>query len=54
MARTVGLGWANLNGEHLMHLFNVHEATTRFAKLLEKASKGQEGVIAKACKPMAS
>ena len=31
---------------------NIHEATTQLSKLVEKASKGESFIIAKAGKPM--
>lgn len=36
-----------------MTVYNIHEAKTNFSKLLEKVSKGEEVVIAKAGKPVA-
>ena len=34
-------------------IVNVHEAKTHFSRLLERASRGEEVVIAKAGKPVA-
>lgn len=36
-----------------MQIFNIHEAKTNLSKLIEKTSKGEEVVIAKAGKPVA-
>jgi len=36
-----------------MKTVNVHEAKTHFSKLLERISKGEEIIIAKAGKPVA-
>lgn len=36
-----------------MQIVNIHEAKTNLSKLLEKTSKGEEIIIAKAGKPMA-
>lgn len=36
-----------------MTMFNIHDAKTHFSKLLERVSKGEEIVIAKAGKPVA-
>lgn len=36
-----------------MHAVNIHEAKTRFSKLVEAAMRGEETIIAKAGKPAA-
>lgn len=36
-----------------MQIVNIHEAKTNLSKLLEKTSKGEEVIIAKAGKPVA-
>ena len=36
-----------------MTMFNIHDAKTHFSKLLERVSKGEDIVIAKAGKPVA-
>ena len=36
-----------------MQFVNIHEAKTRFSKLLEKVQKGEEIIIAKAGRPIA-
>ncbi|EGY28560.1 prevent-host-death family protein [Candidatus Regiella insecticola 5.15] len=36
-----------------MQLINIHEAKTRFSKLVEAVSQGEEIIIAKAGKPTA-
>lgn len=36
-----------------MQIFNIHEAKTNLSKLIEKISKGEEIIIAKAGKPVA-
>ncbi|MCX6056138.1 MAG: type II toxin-antitoxin system Phd/YefM family antitoxin [Chloroflexi bacterium] len=36
-----------------MIIFNIHDAKTHFSKLLERVSKGEDIVIAKAGKPVA-
>lgn len=36
-----------------MTIFNIHDAKTHFSKLLERVSKGEDIVIAKAGKPVA-
>jgi len=36
-----------------MQIFNIHEAKTNLSKLIEKTSKGEEVIIAKAGKPVA-
>lgn len=36
-----------------MQIYNIHEAKTNLSKLIEKASKGEEVIIAKAGKPVA-
>ena len=36
-----------------MQVFNIHEAKTNLSKLIEKTSKGEEVIIAKAGKPVA-
>lgn len=36
-----------------MQIFNIHEAKTNLSKLIEKTSKGEEVVIAKAGEPVA-
>ncbi len=36
-----------------MTIFNIHDAKTHFSKLLERVSKGEVIVIAKAGKPVA-
>lgn len=36
-----------------MQIFNIHEAKTNLSKLIEKAQKGDEVIIAKAGKPVA-
>lgn len=36
-----------------MQIYNIHEAKTNLSKLIEKTSKGEEIVIAKAGKPVA-
>lgn len=35
-----------------MQVFNIHEAKTNLSKLIEKTSKGEEVVIAKAGEPL--
>ncbi|MCP4408701.1 MAG: type II toxin-antitoxin system Phd/YefM family antitoxin [Gammaproteobacteria bacterium] len=35
-----------------MHTVNIHEAKTHLSRLIERASKGESFVIAKAGKPM--
>lgn len=35
-----------------MQIFNVHQAKTNLSKLIEKTSKGEEIIIAKAGKPV--
>lgn len=37
----------------IMQVVNIHEAKTNLSKLIEKTSKGEEIVIAKAGKPVA-
>ncbi len=36
-----------------MQIFNIHQAKTNLSKLIEKTSKGEEVIIAKAGKPVA-
>ena len=36
-----------------MQFVNIHEARTRFSKLLEKVQKGEVSIIAKAGRPIA-
>ncbi len=36
-----------------MQIVNIHEAKTNLSKLIEKTSKGEEVIIAKAGKPVA-
>ncbi len=36
-----------------MQIFNIHEAKTNLSKLIEKTSRGEEIIIAKAGKPVA-
>ncbi|MBI2315437.1 type II toxin-antitoxin system Phd/YefM family antitoxin [Candidatus Daviesbacteria bacterium] len=36
-----------------MQIYNIHEAKTNLSKLIEKTSKGEEVIIAKAGKPVA-
>lgn len=36
-----------------MQVFNIHEAKTNLSKLIEKTSKGEDVIIAKAGKPVA-
>lgn len=36
-----------------MQVFNIHEAKTQLSKLVEKAQKGDEVIIARAGKPVA-
>jgi len=36
-----------------METFNIHQAKTHLSKLLERAAKGEEFIIAKAGKPIA-
>ncbi len=36
-----------------MQIYNIHEAKTNLSKLLEKTSKGEEIIIAKAGRPVA-
>lgn len=36
-----------------MQVFNIHEAKTNLSKLIEKTSRGEEVIIAKAGKPVA-
>lgn len=36
-----------------MQIYNIHQAKTNLSKLIEKTSKGEEVIIAKAGKPVA-
>jgi prevent-host-death family protein len=39
--------------DHIDPMVNVHEAKTQFSKLLEKAERGEEIIIARSGKPVA-